>query len=387
MTMLTSAARRRRAALLPIAAALGFALLAISEPAHAAVPGTNGLIAYVSDGRPVIAPSTPNDDIYVTTENGTSDLRLRLTSDSALDRQPAVSPNGKEIAFFSTRAHGDPLNPERDSELYVMDATDDDGDGQGDNLRRLTDNPASDFAPAWSPDGKKLAFTSNRDGNNEIYLIDADVCDASAPPNPDCPDPEVTRVTNNPASDQVPVFSPDGAKMAFQSARDGNQEIYVINADGSGEPTNLTNNPALDSLPDFSPDGTGLTFGSTRDGGDVDVWTMNADGSDPVNLTPTLTATNDRWSAWSPAGDKIVFWSGIGNGLGTDAEIYTVTTDGTGTLANLTHDLAGGAEPDWGPAPVKKAGKRAHSRQAEEMGNSDVQLRASGRRGGWFSLL
>jgi len=331
-------------------------LLAMGQSAQAAFPGDNGLIAYVSDGRPVIAPAFPNDDIYVTNENGTSDLHLRLTSDPALDQQPAVSPNGKEIAFFSTRSHGDPFNPERDSELYVMDATDDDGDGQGDNLRRLTDNAASDFAPAWSPDGKKIAFTSNRDGNNEIYVMDADVCDASALPAPECPDAEVTRRTNHPASDQFPVFSPDGTKIAFQSARDGNQEIYIINAGGSGAPANVTNSPALDSLPDFSPDGTRLTFGSNRDGGDVDVWVMQVDGSNPLNVTPALATTNDRWSAWSPLGDKIVFWSGIGNGLGTDAEIYTVTMTpaGFGTLVNLTHNQAGEAEPEWGPAPEKK---------------------------------
>ena len=61
------------------------------------------------------------------------------------------------------------------------------------------------------------------------------------------------RLTNHPASDQVPVFSPDGTRIAFQSARDGNQEIYIMTADGSGAPTNLSNNPALDSLPEFSP--------------------------------------------------------------------------------------------------------------------------------------
>jgi len=323
-------------------------LLVLGQPAEAGFPGANGLIAYVSDGK----PATVNDDIYVTSENGTGDLHLRLTSDPALDQQPAVSPKGKEIVFFSARLHGDPSSPERDNELYVMDATDDDGDGQGDNLRRLTDNAASDFSPTWSPDGKRIAFVSNRDGNFEIYVMDADVCDASALPAPDCPDAEVTRLTDHPAADQFPVFSPDGTIIAFQSARNGNQEIYVMNADGTGTPTNLSSNPALDSVPDFSPDGTKLTFGSTRDGGDVDVWTMNADGSNPANLTPTLTTTNDRWSVWSPAGDKIVFWSGLGNGLGTDAEIYTVTVTGEafGALVNLTDNQAGDAFPDWGPA-------------------------------------
>jgi Tol biopolymer transport system component len=286
----------------------------------------------------------------VTDESGTSNLHLRLTSDPALDRQPAVSPNGKEIVFLSTRPHGDPLNPQSDSELYVMDATDVDGDGQGDNLRRLTDNTASDFAPAWFPGGKKIAFTSNRDGNNEIYVMDADVCDASALPVPDCPDPEVTRLTNNPASDQFPVFSPDGTKIAFQSARDGNQEIYVMNANGSGA-MNLTNNPALDSLPDFSPDGTRLTFGSNRDGGDVDVWVMNAaDGSGP--LQPHSHAHGHQRPLVG-LGDKIVFWSGIGTGLGTDAELYTVAVT-SGALVNLTNNQASDIEPDWGPAPLAR---------------------------------
>jgi Tol biopolymer transport system component len=323
-------------------------LLAMGQPAQAGFPGANGLVAYVSDGR----PATVNDDIYVTNQNGTNALNLRLTSDPAMDQQPAVSANGKEIVFFSQRLHGDPATPQSDSELYVIDAADDDGDGEGDNRRQLTDNAASDFAPTWSPDGKKIAFVSNRDGNNEIYVMDADVCDAAAPPAPDCPDAEVTRLTNHPAADQFPVFSPDGTKIAFQSARDGNQEIYLMNADGTGTPANLSNNPGLDSVPDFSPDGTKLTFGSNRDGSDVDVWIMNSDGSNPVNLTPTLTTTNDRWSAWSPSGDKVVFWSGLGNGLGTDAEIYTLTVIGEtfGTLVNLTNNQAGEAFPDWGPA-------------------------------------
>jgi len=356
MSLFKSIRIRRCAALLLAGAAAVISLLvAASRPAEAGFPGTNGPIAFVSDRDsplPVI-----NDDVYVTDETGATPIRL--TSDPQLDRQPAVSPNGKEIAFYSTRNTlefpNPPVfpNPRGDFELYVMDTTDDDGDGQGDNLRRLTDNLVSDFAPAWSPEGKKIAFASIRGGNTDVYVMDADVCEASTVVDPGCPDPEVIRLTNDSAVDQVPVFSPDGSKIAFQSARDGNQEIYLMNADGTGAPTNLTNNPALDSLPDFSPSGQRLTFGSNRDSPpppalpDVDIWTMNIDGSDPVNLTPTRTATNDRWSSWSPDGTKIAFWSGIGAGLGSDAEIWTVPAGG-GTEINLTSNGVGDIEPDWG---------------------------------------
>ena len=333
------------------------ALLIVAQPAVAGFPGTNGPIAYVSDGKPALI----NDDIYVTTAAGSLGLPMRLTSDPAIDRQPAVSPNGKEIAFFSTRPHGDPLNPQRDSELYVMEISDDDGDGEGDHLRRITDNTANDFAPAWSPDGRRIAFTSNRDGDNDIYTMDPDICDPDAVPAPECPDPEVVQIINEaigqPAlSDQFPVFSPDGASIAYQRAATGaNPDVYVTGVNGVGAAANLTSHPALDALPDFAPDGTRLTFSSNRDGGDVDIFSVNLDGTNPVNLTPTRAVTNDRWSSWSPEGASIVFWSGIGNGLGTDAELWTVPASG-GEPSILTLNQAGDAEPDWGPARVGPRG-------------------------------
>jgi Tol biopolymer transport system component len=269
---------------------------------------------------------------------------VRLTTHPATDTTPAISPNGKQIAFASGRDTPEFPNPERDRELYLMDASDEDGDGNGDHLRRLTDNAAGDDQPAWSPGGRKLAFHSTRDGNDEIYVMDADGSGTAI------------NLTNHPASDLWPVFSPDGTKLAFASRRDGNFELYLMGADGSA-PTNLTRNPANDGWPEFSPDGTRLAFGSTREAavaGEVDIWVMHLDGAAaPVNLTDAMV-TNERWPAWSPDGTKLAFWSGIENGAGKDAEIYLINADGSGTPTNLTTNQAGDVFPDWGPAPAKK---------------------------------
>jgi len=103
------------------------------------------------------------------------------------------------------------------------------------NVTRLTKNDVFDSSPNWSVDGKKLAFVSSRDGNDEIYVMDAD-------------GRNVHRLTKNDAMDTTPVWSPDGKSIAFVSARDGNSEIYLMNADGSN-PRNISNNPAKDNTP------------------------------------------------------------------------------------------------------------------------------------------
>jgi hypothetical protein len=175
----------------------------------------------------------------------------------------------RRIAFTSNR--------DGNWEIYVMNA-----DGSG--VTRLTNNPAEDDLPSWSPDGRRIAFASNRDGNREIYVMNAD---GSGQIN----------LTNNPAYDGVPSWSPDGRRIAFVSNRDGNREIYVMNADGSGQ-INLTNNPAYDDLPSWSLDGRRIAFVSNRDG-NREIYVMNADGSGVTRLTNNPAW--DEWPAWSPA--------------------------------------------------------------------------------------
>jgi Tol biopolymer transport system component len=140
------------------------------------------------------------------------------------DDDPVWSPDGKLIAFVSNRDGND--------EIYVMNA-------DGSNQRRLTDTPSSDSEPNWSPDGKYIAFDSNRDGNTEIYVMNADGSNQR-------------RLTNDTIDNFQPDWSPDGKNIAFVSNRDGNREIYVMNADGSNQ-TRLTNNTVSDYDPVWSP--------------------------------------------------------------------------------------------------------------------------------------
>ena len=138
----------------------------------------------------------------------------------------------------------------------------------GTNQTGITDNPASDEAPAWSPDGSKIAFDTGREGNEEIYVMNTDGT-------------KQIRLTHNFPSG-FPAWSPDGSKIAFTSDRDGNEEIYVMGADGSNQ-TRLTHNPTSD-LPAWSPDGSKIAFTSDRDG-NPEIYVMNADGTDQTHLT------------------------------------------------------------------------------------------------------
>jgi Tol biopolymer transport system component len=195
----------------------------------------------------------------------------------------------------------------------------------------LTRSASGNDSPSWSPDGTRLAFSSNRDGNWEIYTMNADGTG-------------ITRLTTNrSADDAAPAWSPDGTRIAFHSDRDGNYEIYVMNADGSGQ-TNLTKESgAEDATPSWAPSGAKIVFAS-----EGDLYTMNADGTSQVRLT-TGTA-DDFFPAWSPDGTKIA----LGTRVAGKAFIEVVNAaDGSGRT-RLTH---GGSEyePRWSKDGTKIA--------------------------------
>jgi Tol biopolymer transport system component len=253
--------------------------------------------------------------IYVMNADGTGFV-AGLPTNSAKAGDPAWSPDGSKIAFTSNR--------DGNSEIYVMNR-------DGSSVTRLTINSANDGGPAWSPDVSKIAFTSTRDDvNGEIYVVNLDGTGLS-------------RLTNNAASDREPDWSLDGTKIVFASDRDGNDEIYVMNADGTGV-TRLTNNAVVDQLPAWSPDGSKIAFTSIRDG-NSDIYVMNPDGSGVTRLTNNIAM--DLYSAWSPDGSKIAFVSdrdGIYN-----TEIYVMNNDGTGQT-RLTINTVNENNPTWGPA-------------------------------------
>ena len=264
--------------------------------------------------------------------------------------------------------------------------------GIGDRLLGLIQSKPSPFdvqAPAWSPDGRTIVFVSWRDGNGEVYAMDAN---GSGPRN----------LTQNPAKKDVrPAWSPDGRRIAFVSSRDRHQrmqpglrtppeqsDIYVMNADGSRK-RNLTRDRASDDYPTWSPDGRRIAFLHGRGRGRGQLYVVNADGSGLRNLGriagPALFASQLVWSpdgrtiyfgrylvstdgsgarklpyipliaVWSPDGRQIAFVGNRATGLPgpgarfkDDSEIYVMNADGSGTR-RLTHNVGYDGEPAWSP--------------------------------------
>jgi len=257
--------------------------------------------------------------------------------------------------------------------------------------------------PAWSPDGRKLAFVSRRDGNSEIYVMNADGGDQQ-------------NLTRQPASDSHPSWSRDGRRIVFVSRRDGNSEIYVMNADGSGL-GNLTRTPSDELDPAWSPDGRAIAFvqkrcrPNPRDtrcaiSYETYLYVVNADGSGLRRLTAQRAHLfNPSWSAdgrtiryggylvnadgsgrkklprnvplagsWSPDGQRVAFvplaHSPADVRDPTKHGLWVMNADGSD--ARRLAPKATSGDTAWSPDGRRIAFRRFDGRLFESAGNSDL---------------
>jgi Tol biopolymer transport system component len=243
---------------------------------------------------------------------------LFQTINPSVDFSPTWSPDGRQIAFISTR-YGN-------QEIYVMNA-------DGTELKRLTKTSLDEWAPDWSPDGKRIVFVYGPLAKEEqqIYLINSDGSNRS----------QVTPVSTDYTS---PDWSPDGKQIAFESFQDKSQQIYVINIDGSNL-TKLTNIPAWKGGPAWSPDGKLIAFDMYTDPGGPQVGFMNADGTGMKQLSYNSAFFNTD-PDWSPDGAQIVFSSG---NQGSIQHLYVINSDGTEQSLLPTPENLSAEEPVWSP--------------------------------------
>jgi TolB protein len=253
-------------------------------------------------------------DIYAIQPNGTA--RVRLTASAGLDIEPAWSPDGRQVAFTSGRGGSDPTcQSSCNLDVYVMNA-------DGSRVKRLTDDPARDREPAWSPDSSKIVFTSTRgDGfSGDLYVMNADGTG------------ETPITTTSPTFEKHAAWSPDGARIAFfrgACAFNCTSHIYTLAPDGS-DLTQLTSGDFVrDRTPDWSPDGGRVVF--NREEFENQFYIVNRDGSGLTSI-PGLHLE----PAWSPDGTRIAHgYPGIGhmNPDGSDPRLV----------------IANASNPDWQP--------------------------------------
>jgi Tol biopolymer transport system component len=312
-----------------LAALCAMALCSLLLPGAAggAFPGTNGRIAFVTDRDGV-------PDIYTSNPDGSDPVNLTQTRVAEAD--PAYSPDGMKIAFS------------RSDDIWVMNA-----DGTGAVAITGTEG-SGEVNPAWSRDGTKIVFVSNRSTPSggttgpELWVMDAGGANVR----------QLTDTTG--AGSGAPAWSPTADQVAFHSNVDGENEIYTIDANstpGAGTDSRVkrTNNTVQDQNPSWSPSGARIAFerGNGTAVGDTtkEIWTMNADGSDPVQVTKN--SFYDVEPAYSPDGTRIAFESNGGQGSDTDREIQTVAPVPGALATNITNNATNitDGEPDWAPVP------------------------------------
>ena len=296
-------------------AALGLVALAfLTGSALGTYPGsTEGRLLFgaVVDG---------NTDIYSVMPNGRG--VQRLTTQPGFDACPASSADGKWIAYCSGVAPS--------YEIWVMRQ-------DGSEKRQITTLAGASTFPDFSPSGERLVFTALVPGVTSGADILAVNADGSS----------LTPLTFAAGDDRYPAYSPDGSQIVFNSARTGQWQVWVMDADGSNQ-TQLTFDPVMkDQVPDWSPDGSTIAFVTRPDpevpGGDI--WLMDADGANQRPLTDG--PDRDYGASWAPDGTSIAFLD-----LGTRAvRILDLASGERRTVNGFAPQLVPGWQPRGDRSP------------------------------------
>ena len=317
----------------------GFNLTRLTHSKQHHSANADDFISWSPDGKWIVFESDRDRDdpeIYLINAVDGSNAK-RLTYTRALDEVPSWSPNGLKILFSSDRV-GPPHNG--NYEIYIMD-------NDGEDIKRLTDINGQDTYPSMAPDGKYIVFESWQNGHPELYKMESDGT-------------QITRLTNYQKHESNNEYIGNGnpswstiiknknensttAKIVFQSDRDGNHEIYIMNSDGSDQ-TNISKHSGFDGSPVFSPNGKKIAFVSDRSG-KHNVWIMNADGSNLYNLTNS--SSENYYPSWNPDGTKITYDSYSEGAPGGD--IFIINVDGSNPK-NLTNTKQDEGYPSWSPS-------------------------------------
>ena len=296
-------------------------------------PGTGGAIAFTSERDGFV-----NFNVYRMGADGFG--QTKLTDTAGLNLGPSWSADGAKITFTNMADLGMP------GDVFTMNA-------DGSDEKNLTNAPSNEGASAYSPANNKFAFASERHGGQfDVYLTTL---------GSDGQTTGLTRLTTSDAFDSSPAISPDGKRIAFTSDRDGDWDIYVMRLAPEGPknvPIKLTKNTRpdpdgppymYDQYPDWSPDGTQIAFASDRSG-NFEVYRMKASPEGrlnrPVNLSKTLAAS-DLDPAWSPDGRKMAFSTDRDG----NREIYRMRATDGANPTNLTNNPALDFQPAWQPLP------------------------------------
>jgi len=265
-----------------------------------------------------------NSEVYAVSPAG--GRPRRLTDDPAEDFAGPVSPDGRALALVSVRQVG----PEHVEQLSLLSL-------DGGKPAPLGPASARARSPSWAPDGSWLAFESDRASFRDVFRIAPGAAGAAA-----------ARLTEAPQGSFEPAVSPDGRWIAFATSRDGDAEVYVMRADG-GEPRRLTAFHADDWAPRWSPDGRAIAFLSAREGVDR-IFVVRPDGTDLRKLSAAADTGADRTerseadAAWSPDGARVAYTLRTRDGVSR-----VMIADARTGAARQVAGIDRGQQPAWSP--------------------------------------